>query len=137
MKIRSGFVSNSSSSSFVLIGERIKLEDIDLTDKSFINKSGKYDSGYYAVLSELSEDGDTIIKIENEEYIDVFKKSNELGFYANMDFYKVFYLQYEGGMMFNTENLPLDTDVYIECGQCAQGEPDSAEDLEQMMKGEY
>jgi len=62
MKIRMGFVSNSSSSSFVLIGNEVKLEDIDL-------KKGKYMAIGNA---ELNEGGD-IFEL-NEELLEEIKK---------------------------------------------------------------
>ena len=125
MKIRNGFVSNSSSSSFVLLGEKVKLEDIDFNDGF----------KYNAIISELDcENGDMIVELD-ESYKEVIKNANEFGFYGNLNLYKTFFIQYEGGGTLVTKDLP--EKIHIVNGECSMHSPQSAKELEGMMKGEY
>ena len=50
MKIRSGFVSNSSSSSFVIIGDSVNLSDLKPTDKNIIAVVDGYDNSTIATI---------------------------------------------------------------------------------------
>ena len=124
MKIRNGFVSNSSSSSFVLIGEKVKLEDIDFNEFK-----------YNAIISELDyENGDMIVELD-ESYREVIKNAREFGFYGNLNLYKTFFIQYEGGGILTTKDLP--EKVHIVSGECSMHSPQTAKELEAMIKGEY
>jgi hypothetical protein len=125
MKIRNGFVSNSSSSSFVLIGEKVKLEDIDFTDGF----------EYNATISGLDDENGDMIVVLDESYKEVIKNAIEFGFYGNLNLYRTFFLQYEGGGMLNTADLPKK--VHVVNGECSMHSPQSAKELEGMMKGEY
>ena len=61
MKIREGYVSNSSSTSFVLCGEMVSLRDVVL-------ESGK---DYVAIESEYADDGYTLYEL-TAEYLELF-----------------------------------------------------------------
>jgi hypothetical protein len=85
MKIRNGFVSNSSSSSFVLIGERIKLSDINPTK---IKHPEQY------MFQSSFEGGEAIVYgyIPDKEMLDFLKKHPDVV----RKVYEVFSLQGEG-----------------------------------------
>lgn len=77
MKIRSGFVSNSSSSSFVILGKYV---DIDNISFDTIKTNDIYVLGHY-----LNE-GRDIFKIKNEEELAFFKAYYKLNYNSNYDF---------------------------------------------------
>lgn len=53
MKVRDGFVSNSSSSSFMAIGKYISVKDIDKENVYFIGYSGGEGTDYFELTPEM------------------------------------------------------------------------------------
>ena len=96
MKIRNGFVSNSSSSSFVAIAKKIDKFD-DITDEMI---SSKYQ---YLTIGKSLSDGDDVIFIndDNKKFFRIFKKYKTFnGKEEEFNFYKIFqicYLEYGDG----------------------------------------
>lgn len=85
MKIRQGFVSNSSSSSFVIVGEKIKLSDVN--PKNFTKGSERY-------MFESTLEGDeatTYGYINSIEMLEFLKKHDDL--YRNV--YEVYEFGYD------------------------------------------
>ncbi len=103
----------------------MKLEDIDFNDGF----------EYNAIISGLDdENGDMIVELD-ESYTEVIKNAREFGFYGNLNLYRTFFTQYEGGDTLITKDLP--EKIHIVSGECSMHSPQTAKELEAMIKGEY
>ena len=133
MKIRNGFVSNSSSSSFVILGEEIKLDDIDVNDLH--RKS-------YTYLAEtgLQFEANVIAEINSPEMLDLLKRA-ENGEFKSIDRDIIAYKAYTYGYeeipgLIDRDTLPKKFGVYVMTAQ--QGSPfDDAQELENYYTDRY
>lgn len=134
MKIRNGFVSNSSSSSFVIIGNIVKLKDVDANDL----KNKQYT--YIAQTGLYGESGVVFTDIDSEKTLDILKKADD-GEYDTLEseirVYKAYFNSYGDGCFgeLDVKNLPKKVMVYG--GECDQWSPMGAKELENAYKGEY
>jgi hypothetical protein len=91
MKIRNGFVSNSSSSSFILIGEEINEGEINFSNL-------KKDEYYIVKINDYFEYGCGFMEL-NDEILNFLKDNREeekiSEFIDNCTFYKADYFDYE------------------------------------------
>ena len=101
MKIRTGFVSNSSSSSFVIIGEELKFEELEVLGYQ-LSQSGKL----FACHKEDWNDGYDFFNMSQlmlANYLKWHYMGNTLHFY---NVHKVFEEDYNDGININKSDIP-------------------------------
>ncbi len=107
MKIRSGFVSNSSSSSFIIIGKKVNIDNVteeDINDKTFV------------CIGMSLGDGDDIFYVNTMEKIWFLRTAKKTNFkldsrYIDFDEFEIYEIPEpksitEDRMIFDSKNLP-------------------------------
>jgi hypothetical protein len=133
MKIRQGFVSNSSSSSFVVIGKKVNVNDLtveDLNNKNyFIDTNYGYEGGPIHLNTkwfDKNEYGKLLEMIHEEKF--------EVGTVIEISKYAS---DYSGDMKLNKSDLP-DGNLMVLFGECDQHSPTTIGDIDEMLEyGEY
>ena len=93
MKSRSGFVSNSSSSSFVVVGYQVSLDEEDVMDKLSIEDIDDLAEEFYIrddifgvpLASLSSDDGDACEDFLMDDVLDAFTIMKDMACKLNLD----------------------------------------------------
>ena len=127
MKIRSDFVSNSSSSSFIIFGEKVKTGPDTIVEvrgktterhvehafdvSAFDNL--KEDEAYFIVLRNRGSEGDYIFKLTPDLMMDC--DMHQIDF-SKLDIYKAKFYMTEGGYLHTPLDFNADDSDYYEVG---------------------
>ena len=134
MKIRNGFVSNSSSSSFVILGTIVNIKNIDENDL----KSKEYS---YLADTGINYEANMYAEISSKKMLNLLKRANDGEFgvdFMGRTVFKAYAYAYGDGseISIKKEKLPEVFQLFTDIAD--QGSPmDNPKDLEAMFKGEY
>ncbi len=125
MKIRTGFVSNSSSSSFVVIGKKTRLSDVslqDFQDKNWLIETDYYYDGKVNIYTRHFADA------EKEELFHFLRQpepdDEDSHLIATNYLVEVFKYEYESGeFKLAVTDLPDEGEVYVVFGEEDQHSP--------------
>ena len=124
MKIRMDYVSNSSSSSFVVFGEKVKTGPdtvIVVKGKTKITRTIerefdvsafdnlKEDEAYFIVLKDRGSEGDYIFRLTPEFMMDC--DMHQIDF-SKLEIYKAKFYMTEGGTLYHASNYSEDSSSY-------------------------
>ena len=126
MKIRNGFVSNSSSSSFVIFGIKTKVKDI--TPKMLKEKN-------YIVIGDAElQDGLDVFNLENEEMLNFIKACEKI--YGEFSLPFTIYENFGKGRI-DLSKLPKKGFAELRGGECDQHSSYNLESLFENYCGDY
>lgn len=138
MKIRNGFVSNSSSSSFILLGEKVNINSI--TPKNLKEKGIEY----YVETGLCGGEGTSMAQVKDDKMLEVIKKAynnSDLTYTEKQDS-MIAYKAYKASAndfvelsITEKDNIPKKFKVFG--FTIDQYLIDDARELEAMYKGEY
>lgn len=97
MKTRNGFVSNSSSSSFVLIGEKVDLQNI---------KPENLEDNLYMTSTGIAYEGNIWARIDGPEILEFLQNSVENENLNLGSTYLVYHVSYDGENEIDVTKLP-------------------------------
>ena len=124
MKIRSDFVSNSSSSSFVIFGEKVKTGPdtiVEVHGKSKVERHVEHkfdasafdnlkdDEAFFIVLRNRGSEGDYIFRLTPEFMMDC--DMHQIDF-SKLDIYKAKLYMTEGGYLYHASNYTAGDNSY-------------------------
>lgn len=134
MKIRNGFVSNSSSSSFVLVGQRIKLSDINPKDLVALKNSERY------MFETTLEGGEATIYgyINSPEMLEFLKRHENDSEELIRDVYEVFAFGYDSDEIdMNSIKVPRGKKAKIFTGTMEQYQISSVEEFKEQLGDDF
>jgi len=121
MKIRNSFVSNSSTTSFVLVGQPIKLEDLPIDGEVAMMSACPWgDAGMISVLDQ-----------EMQEYV-----AKNPPPYSVYGVYRLKRLVFEDSIRLDAGES-IEGPVEILGGECNQASADDMDSLKEVVYGEY
>ena len=128
MKVRTGFVSNSSSSSFAIIGIKTKLKDIDPeTFKKKIQYLARPIEGFEG------GEGETYFYISDKKSLDFLLKYSDI---ISPDAYQILAETSDGTSDISTASFPKNKNISLLCGTMDQSSPTDFDGIKDMFEYE-